>query len=68
MPLMARMMGRAMLRPQPRFISQTVIVYNTKAKPKVEEKSVEQLKEEKQLKRDLEARKLSDALNTDYFD
>ena len=37
-------------------------------KEKVAEKSAEQLKEEKEHAREVEARKLSDALNVDYFD
>ena len=43
-------------------------MFNKKTKLKVEEKSVEHLKEEKQHARDLQARKLADALNVDYLD
>jgi len=35
---------------------------------KVEKKSVKQLKEEKEHDREVEARKLADALNVDYFE
>ena len=43
-------------------------MFNKKTKLKVEEKSVEQLKEEKEHAREVEARKIADALNVDYLD
>ena len=68
MPLMARMMGQAIFHPRPRVVTKTVVVYNTQPKPKVAEKSVEQLQEEREHAREVEARKLADAINVDYLD
>ena len=69
-PLMAKMMGRTLRPNTQRLVSSTVVVYNTQPKPdkKVEEKSVEQLREEKKHAREVSDRRLSDSLNTDYFD
>ena len=43
-------------------------MFNKQSKPKVTGKSLEQLKEEKEHAREVEARKIADALNVDYLD
>ena len=70
MPLMVRMMGRTLRPNTQRFITKTVMVIapSQLSDSPIPEKSVEQLEEEKQHAKDVQARKLADALNTDYFD